>query len=119
MTAVTYHGEYPLEQVDGEGKPYIEQEGYIFHQGKSVDVKGDDKLERLARNRFFKVAGKSDKEEVAKGEDEGHKAEVEALQAWLTDHQVPFHHKAGLAKLQGLKADYQKAEADAAKANEG
>lgn len=110
MTAVTYHGEYPDGQVDQDGKPYVDAFGERFYDGKSVDLKDENLLRKAAGNRFFKVAGKSDKDEVAKGEDEARQAEEETLRAWLADHQVPAHHKLGLEKLRGLKADYEKAQ---------
>lgn len=114
MTAVKYHGEFPEGQVDDDGKPFIEQHGYTFTAGKSVDVKEDYLVENLAGNRFFEVAGKSDKGEVEGGKADAEAAETETLRSWLTEHQVPFHHKLGLAKLEGLKADYLAAQAEAA-----
>lgn len=115
MSGVTYHGEYPLEQVDGEGNPFIEQHGYIFNPGKSVDVKDKDVLAKFARNRFFKTAD-SDKEVVERGQSEADKAEAETLTAWLKDHQVPVHHKMKMDTLRGLKADYEKAQLKAQEA---
>lgn len=114
MTAVTYHGEYPADQVDEDGTPFIEQHGYKFTPGKSVDVKDEQHLGKLAGNRFFKVAGKSDKDAVEQGQDEADKAETEALRAWLAERGVNAHHKLGRDKLEGLKADYLKTQEKAA-----
>ena len=113
MASVTYHGEFPEGQEE-DGTPYVEQYGYRFYPNKSVSVADEEHLTKLAGNRFFKVSGKSDKEAVEQGESEAENAETETLKSWLTDHQVPFHHKAGLAKLQGLKDDYLKAQEKAA-----
>lgn len=113
MSAVTYHGEYPEGQEDGEGKRYIEQYGYTFVEGKSVDVKEKDLLAKFAGNRFFKVP-ESDKDEIERGKGEAEKAELEATQAWLREHKVPFHHRANLDTLKGLRADYEAAEEKAA-----
>lgn len=114
MTAVTYHGEYPADQVDDQGSPYIEQYDYTFYPGKSVDVKDEVHLAKLSANRFFKVAGKSDKDAVEQGQDEADKAETEALRAWLAERGVNAHHKLGRDKLEGLKADYLKTQEKAA-----
>lgn len=113
MSSVKYHGEYPAEQVDGEGKPFVVQHGYIFTQGESVKVTDEGLLAKFAGNRFFEVSGKSDKDAIEQGKDDAERAETETLKTWLTDHQVPFHHKAGLKTLQRLKDDYLKAKAAA------
>ena len=107
MAQVKYHGEFP------EGKDTIVQNGHEFEAGKSVNVSDKDLLEKFAANRFFEVSGQSDKDLVEQGKEDADKAEVESLQSWLRDHQVPFHHKLGADKLRGLKADYLKAEKNA------
>lgn len=104
MATVKYHGEYP------EGADEIVQHGVTFEKGKSVSVTDKDVVAKLAANRFFEVSGESDKDEVKAGQDEAEKAETETLREWLTAHQVPFHHKLGRDKLQGLKDDYLKAQ---------
>lgn len=116
MTAVTYHGEYPADQVDGEGKAYIEAFGERFYEGKSVDLKDEKLVAKATGNRFFKVAGKSDKDAVAQGVDEAEKAEAETLRAWLSENGYAPHHKLGVEKLRALKADHLKAQE---KASEG
>lgn len=104
MAQVTYHGEFP------EGADTITQHGYEFgREGKAVNVTEKDLLAKFATNRFFKTSD-SDKEAVEAGQDEAEKAEAQSLREWLTDHQVPFHHKLGRDKLQGLKDDYLKAQ---------
>ncbi len=101
MAQVSYHGEYP------EGQDFIEQHGYAFEQGKSVDVKEDYLLSKFAQNRFFKTA-KSDKEELQRGEDEAEKAESQTLREYLDDHSVPYRANASLDNLRKAKADYDK-----------
>lgn len=110
MASVKYHGEFP------EGKDTIIQHGYEFEAGKSVSVTDKDHLAKFAGNRFFEVSGESDKDAVNQGKDDAEKAEVETLQGWLRDHQVPFHHKAGLNTLRKLREDYEAAQL---KAQEG
>lgn len=109
MSAVTYHGQFPDGQ-ERDGDPYIEQYGYTFVGNKSVNVTDEVHLRKFAGNRFFKVAGKSDKDAVEQGQDEAEKAEAESLREWLNEHQVPFHHKLGLEKLRDLKEAYLKAQ---------
>jgi hypothetical protein len=104
MAQVKYFGEFP------EGKDTITQHGYEFEAGKAVNVTDKALIEKFAGNRFFEVSGESDKEQVKQGQDEAEKAETETLQAWLKEHQVPFHHKLGADKLRALKADYLKAQ---------
>lgn len=110
MTKVTYHGEYP------EGRDAITQHGHVFERGKSVDVTDKGVLARFAANRFFEVAGESDKDDVKEGKQEAEQANAERLREWLTAHKVPFHHKLGVTNLQALKDDYLKAEAKAQEA---
>ncbi len=101
MATVTYHGEFP------EGQDTIVQHGYEFERGgKGVKVEEKDLLAKFAGNRFFKTEG-ADADEVKRGKDEAEAAELQTLKDWLNDHQVPFHHKAGLEKLRGMKADYE------------
>lgn len=114
MTAVTYHGEFPLEQETAEGEAYVDQFGYRFTKDKSVNVTDKAALEKLSQNRFFKVSGESAKDDVEQGKDEAEKAEADTLRAFLADNGVPVHHKAGLTKLRELKADYDKKAAAAA-----
>lgn len=114
MTSVTYHGEFPLGQENADGDPYVEQYGYEFAKGKSVNVTDKDVAEKLSTNRFFKVAGESEKDDVEQGKDEAEKAESDTLRTFLADNGVPVHHKAGLTKLRELKADYDKKAAAAA-----
>ena len=102
MSSVTYHGEYPPEQ------DFIEQYGYVFERGKSVNV-SKEHAEKLATNRFFKVAGKSDKEDVEQGQDEAENAESDTLKVYLTDQGVPFRKNANLSALRDLKEDHEKA----------
>lgn len=104
MAQVKYFGEFP------EGKDTITQHGYEFEAAKAVNVTDKALIEKFAGNRFFEVSGESDKEQVKQGQDEAEKAETETLQAWLKEHQVPFHHKTGADKLRALKADYLKAQ---------
>lgn len=110
MASVKYHGEFP------EGKDAIEMYGYTFEEGKAVNVTDKDHLEKLAGNRFFEVSGESDKEQVKQGQDDAQKAEVETLQGWLKEHNVPFHHREGVDKLRAKKADWLKAEQKAQEA---
>jgi hypothetical protein len=112
MTAVTYHGEWP-DQVDGEGKPFIEQHGYTFHPGKSVDVKEKELVAKFAANRFFKTEG-SDKAAVAQGQDEAEKAHEAELRQYLSDNGIQAHHRLGVDKLEALKADFEKTQQKAA-----
>lgn len=112
MSAVTYHGEYPNGQVDGEGEPFIVQHGYTFQPGKSVAVTDKADLALFAKNRFFK-APESDKDDVEQGKDEAENAETETLKAYLTAEKVPFHHRAGLKTLRDLKSDHEAAKAKA------
>lgn len=114
MTGVTYHGEFPLGQENADGDPYVNVFGYEFTKGKSVSVKEAEVAAKLSTNRFFKVAGKSDKDDVEQGEDEAEQAEADTLRAFLAEHGVPVHHKAGLNKLRELKADFD-AKSEAAK----
>lgn len=115
MTAVTYHGEYPEGQEE-DGTPYVEQYGYRFYPGKSVSVTDEAQVAKLAQSRFFKVAGKSDKDAVEQGQEEAEKAESEALRSWLVERGYNPHHKLGVDKLRALKADHEKAQE---KAQEG
>ena len=112
MTGVKYHGQYPDGQEE-DGKPFIEQHGYRFQPGQTVQVKEADLLAKFAGNRFFEVAGKSDKDALAEGKDEAEKAEIQDLRAWLNDRGIATHHKSGVEKLRGLKADYEEAQAKA------
>lgn len=116
MTAVTYIGQFPDGQVDGDDKPFIEQHGYLFHPGQSTKVDDERVVEKLAANRFFKVAGKSDKEEAERAADEAEKAEADDLRAWLAEHGFNPHHKTGLDKLRQMKADHLVAQAKAEEA---
>jgi len=104
MASVKYFGEFP------EGKDTIEQHGYEFEAGKAVNVTDKALVEKFAGNRFFEVSGASDKDQVKQGQEEAEEARTATLQAWLNDHQVPFHHRAGADKLEALKADYLKAQ---------
>lgn len=104
MAQVKYHGEFP------EGQDTITQHGYEFEAGKAVNVTDKALIEKFAGNRFFEVSGESDKELVKQGQSDAEQAETETLQAWLREHQVPFHHKLGADKLRALKADYLKAQ---------
>lgn len=107
MTAVTYHGEYP------EGQDTIVQHGYEFgRDGKSVNVTDKDLLAKFATNRFFKTAD-SDKEDVESAKGEAEQAETETLKAWLTEENVPFHHRAGLKTLRDLREQHEQAKAKA------
>lgn len=110
MASVKYHGEFP------EGKDTIVQHGYEFEAGKAVDVKEKELVARFASNRFFEVSGASDKEQVKQGQDDAEKAEVQTLQGWLQEHNVPFHHREGVDKLRAKKADWLKAEQKAQEA---
>ena len=107
MAQVTYHGEFP------EDRDEIVQHGYTFERGKSVDVKEKDLLAKFATNRFFKTAD-SDKDLVSEGQDEAEKAEEQTLRDYLRAENVPAHHKLNLASLRKLKADHEKAKAEAA-----
>lgn len=104
MASVKYHGEFP------EGKDTIEQHGFEFEKGKAVNVTDKTLIEKFAGNRFFEVSGESDKDLVKQGQEDADQAETESLKAWLNEHQVPFHHKLGRDKLEGLKAEYLKAQ---------
>ena len=104
MAQVKYHGEYP------EGADSITQHGFVFEDGKAVNVTDKALIEKFAGNRFFEVSGESDKDQVKQGQADAEKAEVESLQGWLNEHKVPFHHKLGADKLRALKADYLKAQ---------
>lgn len=115
MSAVTYHGAYPDGQEDEDGHRYIEQYGYRFVEGKSVDVKEDHYLAKLAANRFFKTA-KSDKAEVEKGQDEGEKAEAESIRASLAEDGINPHHKLGLPALRKLRDEHEALKAEASEA---
>lgn len=115
MSAVTYHGEYPADQVNEDGKRFIVQHGETFVEGNSVNVTDKALLSKFAGNRFFKAA-ESDKDAVAQGQDEAEKAETEALRAELTEAGYAPHHRLGLDKLRELKAQH---EAARAKASEG
>lgn len=110
MTEVTYHGEFP------EGQDEIVQHGVTFPRGKSVNVTDKDVLEKLATNRFFNVKGESEKAVVDAGVNEAENAESDTLRAWLTDHQVPYHHKMKVDTLRKLKADWESAQAKAQEA---
>lgn len=101
MSGVTYHGEYP------EGQDYIDHRGYRFERGKPTSITDKAELRKFAGNRFFKTP-ESDKDEVEQGKDEAEAAEVQSLQTWLNEHEVPFHHRTGLSKLRELKEDYEK-----------
>lgn len=107
MAQVTYHGEFP------EDKDHIVQHGYTFERGKSVDVKEKDLLAKFVTNRFFKTAD-SDKSAVEQGQEDADKAEEQTLRAYLAEERVPAHHKLNLASLRKLKADHEKAKAEAA-----
>lgn len=109
---VTYNGEYPLEQVNEGGDPFIVHHGYTFVRGKSVDVKEEALQAKFAQNRFFETA-KSDKDEVAAAKDEAEEAEAQALRDYLKAENVPFHHKLGLKSLRDLKDEHDKAKAEA------
>lgn len=107
MAQVTYHGEFP------EDREEIVQHGYTFERGKSVDVKDKDLLTKFASNRFFKTAD-SDKDAVEAGQEEADRAEEQTLRSYLRDENVPAHHKLNLNSLRKLKADHEKAKAEAA-----
>lgn len=113
MASVKYLGTYPDNQVDDDGKPYIEQYGYTFSPGKAVDVKDEYHLEKLTGNRFFEVSGESDRKEVDAAKQEAEANEAQELRAWLEAEHVPAHHKLGVDKLRQLKADHLKAQAAA------
>lgn len=113
MAQVKYNGEYPEGQTNDAGEPYIEQYGETFVRGKSVNVKDEATVAKLAANRFFEVSGESDKEQVQAGAQEAEKAQYETTRAWLEERNVPVHHKMNLKTLEGLKADYLKAQAEA------
>ena len=106
MSAVTYIGEFPADSDS------IEQYGYTFERGKSVNVTDKTHLEKLSANRFVKTAD-SDKEQLSAAEDEAEKAEVQTLQAYLRGENVPFHHKQGLSSLRDLKEKHEAAKAKA------
>jgi len=106
MTAVKYFGEFP------EGQDEIEQHGYVFGRGKSVDVTDKQYLAKLRANRFFEVDGKSDDD----AHDEAEAAEEQTLRAYLKDENVPAHHKLKLPALRKLKADHEEAKAKALEA---
>ena len=107
MAAVSYHGEFP------EGADTITQHGYEFgRDGKSVNVTEKEFLAKFAANRFFKTAD-SEKEQVEAAQDEAEQAEVQTLRAYLTEQNVPHHHRLGVEKLRDLKAAHEKAKAKA------
>ena len=112
---VTYNGEYPLDQLNEDGDPYIVHHGYTFVRGKSVDVKEEDLQRKFAQNRFFETA-KSDKNEVAAAKDEAEDAEAQALRDYLKAENVPAHHKLGLEGLRKLKAQHEEAKRKAEEA---
>lgn len=114
MSAVTYHGEYPADQVNEDGKRYIVQHGETFVEGKSVNVTDKALLAKFAGNRFFKTS-ESDKDAVEQGKDEAEKAEADALRAELVEAGYTPHHRLGLNALRDLKAQH---EANKAKASE-
>lgn len=109
---VTYHGEYPEGQVDEDGEQFVVQHGYTFTRGKSVDVKEADLQDKFSQNRFFKT-DKSDKDEVDAAKEEAEQAEIQTLRDYLKAENVPAHHKLGLKGLRDLKADHEKAKAEA------
>lgn len=115
MSAVTYHGSYPEGQEDAEGNRYIEQYGYRFVEGKSVDVKEKEYLSKLAGNRFFKTAD-SDKDAVDEGKAEGEKAEADSIRAALAEDGINPHHKLGLPALRKLRDEHEALKAEAAEA---
>ncbi len=112
MSAVTYHGEFPVDQVNDKGEPYIEQHGYTFVAGKSVDVKEKELVAKFAANRFFKTAD-SDKDAVAQGADEAEKAREAELRQYLADNGIQAHHRLGVEKLEALKSEFEKTQAKA------
>lgn len=112
MSAVTYHGGYPDGQEDEEGNRYIDQYGYRFVEGKSVDVKEKHFLAKLAGNRFFKTAD-SDKDAVEEGKAEGEKAEAELIRAKLAEDGIYPHHKVGLAGLRKLRDEHEALKSEA------
>ncbi len=104
MAQVKYHGEFP------EGAESISQYGYEFEGNKAVNVTDEAHLAKFASNRFFEVSGESDKEQVDQGKADAEKAEEETLRAWLAEHQVPVHHRAGLKALREAKDGWLKAQ---------
>lgn len=109
MSGVTYIGEYPADSDS------IEQYGYTFERGKSVNVTDKAHLAKLSANRFFKTAD-SDKDQVEAAADEAEQAEIQTLRAYLAEENVPAHHKLGLSKLRDLKEQHEKAKAEAQEA---
>jgi len=109
---VTYNGEYPLEQVNEGGDPFIVHHGYTFVRGKSVDVKEEALQAKFAQNRFFETV-KSDKDDVNAAKDEAEEAEVQTLRDYLKAENVPAHHRLGLTALRDLKAKHEDAKAKA------
>lgn len=108
MVKVVYHGEAPNGSVS--------QYGYDFEPGKSVEVKDENHLAKLSTNRFFEVAGKSDKDEVKEGQAQAEANEAESLREYLTAENVPFHHRTGLDKLRELAQQHQDAQEKAQEA---
>ena len=112
MSGVTYHGSFPDGQVNEDGDRYIDQYGYRFVEGKSVDVKEKEYLSKLAGNRFFKTAD-SDKDAVDEGKAEGEKAEAESIRAALAEDGIVPHHKLGLPALRKLRDEHEALKAEA------
>ena len=102
MAKVTYHGEAPNGSIS--------QYGYDFEPGKAVEVKDENHLAKLSTNRFFEVAGKSDKDEVKEGQAQAEANEAETLREYLKRENVPVHHRTGLEGLRKAKADHEKAQ---------
>jgi hypothetical protein len=106
VSAVTYIGEFPADADS------IEQYGYTFERGKSVNVTDKQHLAKLSANRFFKTVD-SDKSEIQAAEEEAEQAEIQTLQGYLRSEGVPFHHRQGLSSLRDLKDKHEAAKAKA------
>lgn len=104
---VKYIGEMP------EGQDAISQYGYEFEKNKAVDVPDDHEFANKFRNNRFFVTEDDEKEDVDAAKAEAEANEAESLRTWLTEHQVPFHHREGVDKLRTKRAAYEKAQAEA------
>lgn len=102
MVKVVYHGEAPNGSVS--------QYGYDFEPGKAVEVKDENHLAKLSTNRFFEVAGKSDKDEVKEGQAQAEANEAETLRGYLDDEKVPYRANASLDTLRKLAQEHQDAQ---------
>lgn len=108
MVKVVYHGEAPNGSVS--------QYGYDFEPGKAVEVKDENHLAKLSANRFFEVAGKSDKDEVKEGQAQAEANEAETLRGYLDDEKVPYRANASLDTLRKLVQEHQDAQEKAQEA---